>query len=64
MKYKHITTLLQYFLLSIFMVFTGHTIDALATDDSETDRSIMGKTLPPIDRNTPRVFDTASFGLG
>jgi len=64
MKYKHITTLLQYLLLAMIMVFTGHAIDALAMDDSETDRNIMGKTLPPIDRNTPRVFDTASFGLG
>ncbi len=38
MKYKHIATLLQYFLLAVFIVFPGHAIDALATDDSETDK--------------------------
>jgi hypothetical protein len=64
MKYKHIVTLLQYLLLAMFIVSSGHAIDALATDDSETDRDIMEKALPPIDRNTPGVFDTASFGLG
>jgi hypothetical protein len=64
MKCKHIATLLQYFLLAVFIVFPGHAIDALANDDSETDRDIMEKILPPIDRNTPGIFDTASFGLG
>jgi hypothetical protein len=64
MKYKHIATLLQSLLLAVFMVFPGHAMDALATDDSETDRDIMEKALPPIDLNTPGVFDTASFGLG
>ncbi len=46
------------------MVFSGHAIDALATDDSETDKNIAGKALPPFDCNTPKVFNTASFGLG
>jgi hypothetical protein len=64
MKFKHISTLLQYLLLAVFIVFPGHAIDALATDDSETDRDIMEKALPPIDRNTSGIFNKASFGLG
>jgi len=48
MKYKNIANLLHYLLLALFMVFPGHAIDALATDDSETDRNIAGKTLPPV----------------
>jgi len=64
MKHKNIANLLQYLMLALFMVFPGHAIDALATDDSETGRNIVGKALPPIDRNAPRVFNTASFGLG
>ncbi|MCP3682650.1 MAG: hypothetical protein GY861_08175 [bacterium] len=47
------------------MVFPGLAVDAqTTTNDSGTDRDIMGKALPPIDQNPSKVFDTAAFGLG
>ena len=64
MKYKPIADLLQYLMLALFMVLPGLAVDAQTTNDSGTDRDIMGKALPPIDQNPPKVFDTAAFGLG
>lgn len=64
MKYKLIANPLQYLILALLMVFPGLAVDAQATNDSGTDRDIMAKALPPIDQNLPKVFDTASFGLG
>jgi hypothetical protein len=64
MKYKPIENLLQYLILALFMVLPGLAVDAKTTNASGTDRDIMGKTLPPIDQNPPKVFDTATFGLG
>ena len=64
MKYRPIANLLQYLILALFIVFPGFAVDAQTTNDSGTDRDIMGKALPPIDQNPPKVFETASFGLG
>lgn len=64
MKHKPIANLLQYLVLALFMVFPGLSVDAQTTNESRTDRDIMGKALPPIDRNPPEVFETAAFGLG
>ena len=64
MKYKPIANLLQYLMLALFMVFPGLAVDAQTKNDSRTERDIIGKALPSIDQNHPKVFDTASFGLG
>lgn len=64
MEYKPNANLLQYLILALFMVLPGLGVDAQTTNTSGTDRDIMGKTLPPIDQNLPKVFDTATFGLG
>lgn len=55
---------LKYILLTLLMVFPGFAVDAQTTNDSENDRDVMGKALPPIDQNPPKVFDTVTFGLG
>lgn len=64
MTYKPIADLLQYLMLALFMVFPGIAVDAQTKNDSRTDGDIIGKALPPIDQNQPKVFDTVSFGLG
>jgi hypothetical protein len=64
MKDKPIANLLQYTMLALFMVFPGLAVDAQTTNDSGSDKNIMGKALPTIDQNAPKVFDTAAFGLG
>jgi len=64
MKAKPISNLLQYIILALFMVFPGLAVNAQTTNNSRTDRDVMGKALPPIDRNPPKFFNTASFGLG
>jgi hypothetical protein len=64
MKYKPIANILQYTMLALFMVLPGLAVDAQTTNDSGVDKNIMGKALPTIDQNPPKVFDTAAFGLG
>lgn len=46
------------------MVLPGLAADAQTTNDPEADKGIMGKSLPTIDQNLPKFFETASFGLG
>lgn len=64
MKYKYSANIIQYLILALFLVLPGLAVDAQATNESEADRDIMGKALPTIDKNPPKVFDTAAFGLG
>lgn len=64
MIYTHMTSLLKYMMISLFMVFPAISSDARTGDDPGDDRDISGTALAPIDRNQPAVFETASFGLG
>jgi hypothetical protein len=64
MIYKRKTNFLQYLMLALILVFPGLTVDAQTANVSGTDKDITGKTLPPIDQNPPKVFETAAFGLG
>ena len=64
MKYKPIANLLQYTMLAVFMVLPGLAVNAQTANDSGADKNIMGKALPTIDQNSPKVFNTAAFGLG
>jgi hypothetical protein len=64
MKYTHMTTLLKYMMVSMFMIFPAFAADARTRDDGGNDSDISGTDLAPIDRNRPAVFETASFGLG
>lgn len=64
MKYKPIANLLQHMMLALFMVLPGFAVAAQTPNDSGADKNSVGKALPPIDQNPPKVFDTAAFGLG
>lgn len=64
MKYTHMATLLKYMMVSMFMVFPVFSADARPRDEAGNDSDISGTTLAPIDRNSPAIFETASFGLG
>lgn len=64
MRHKHIATLLQYLVAALFMVSPFFSVHAQAANAPGTDKDIMGKNRPPIDRNPPEIFETASFGLG
>lgn len=64
MRYKQIENLPQYLILAFFMVFPGIAIGAQTTDESKINPDIVENALPPIDRKMPKIFDSASFGLG
>ncbi|MCG8634940.1 MAG: hypothetical protein MI863_13990 [Desulfobacterales bacterium] len=64
MRHKHIETLLQFLVAALFTVYPVFSVHAQATNTPGTDKDIMGKNRPPIDRNPPEIFETASFGLG
>jgi hypothetical protein len=57
MKYTYITNLLPFVIAPLFMVVTG-------LDGEGANKDNLHKNLPPIDQNSPKVFETASFGLG
>lgn len=64
MKHKYIADLLKCFTLAFLMMFPGYPENILAADETDKDKNIRGKLLPPIDRDAPKIFETASFGLG
>lgn len=64
MKDISIAIRLQYLVLALFMVLPGLAVDAQTTNDTRTDKDIMEKAIPAIDRDPPKVFETAAFGLG
>jgi len=64
MTYTHITPLIKYMMISLFMVFPAISADARTGEDAGNDSDISDMALAPIDRNQPGVFETASFGLG
>ena len=64
MKYKNTANLLKYIVLAIFIVIPGLSINGQTADEAKTGQKMKRKILPPIDREMPTVFDTATFGLG
>lgn len=64
MKKSYFTNLRQYLMLALFMVLPGIAIDTRTAEASGAGKSHQGAALPPIDQDVPKVFETASFGLG
>ena len=62
MKFFYIASILSLVFTVSFIVFTGHSAEAVKSN-SEPENT-ANRPLPLIDRNPPKKFETASFGLG
>lgn len=58
------TTLRRYLMLALFMMLPSVAVDAQTADASRANKNALANPLPPIDQDLPKVFETASFGLG
>jgi len=64
MQHNHFIGFLLYLVLALFMVFPSPMVYTQTMYGPVKDKDVVEKTIPPIDQNTPRILDTASFGLG
>lgn len=64
MDNKEFLNLLPFLIASFVILLPSLWVDAQTTKHSGAETKVVEKVLPPIDRNSPKVFDTASFGLG
>ncbi len=64
MDNKEFLNLLPFLIASFVILLPSLWVDAQITKHSGAEIKVVEKVLPPIDRNLPKVFDTASFGLG